>query len=72
MKEGTGQGIKFPPTGGSVHDMYLFLYKQASVATAASHTAEISGLKQSLERAEEELGRVKKQMEDNQGMLKPY
>ena len=29
-------------------------------------------LEQSLERAEEELGRVKKQLEDKQGMLKPY
>ena len=37
----------------------------------ASHTAEVSGLKQSLERAEEELGRVKKQLEDKQGMSKP-
>ena len=32
---------------------------------------ELSGLKQSLERAEEELGRVKKQLEDKQGMSKP-
>ena len=47
-------------------------YKQASVATAASHTAEVPRLNQSLERAEEELGRVKKQLEDNQGMTKPY
>ena len=37
----------------------------------ASHTAEVSGLKQRPERAEEELGRVKKQLEDKQGMLKP-
>ena len=36
----------------------------------AAHNAEVSGLKQSLERAEEELGRVKKQLEDKQGMLK--
>ena len=43
-------------------------YKQASVVIAASHTTEVSGLKQSLERTEEELGRVKKQLEDNQGM----
>ena len=71
MKERTGQRIKFPFAGDSVDDIYLFLYKQASVATAASHTAEVSGLKQSLERAEEELGRVKKQLEDNQGMSKP-
>ncbi|KAM3387240.1 hypothetical protein ACQJBY_010213 [Aegilops geniculata] len=34
---------------------------------ATSHSAEVSKLKQSLERAEEELGRVKKQLEDKQG-----
>ena len=45
-------------------------YKQVSVATAASHTAEVSRLKQSLDRAGEELGRVKKKVEDNQGMQK--
>ena len=33
-----------------------------------SHSVEDSKLKQSLERAEEELGRVKKQLEDKQGM----
>ena len=38
--------------------------------TAASHTAEVSGMKQSLERAKEELGQVKKQLKDNQGMQK--
>ena len=38
----------------------------------ASHTVEVSGLKQGLERAEEELGRVKKQLEDKQGMSKPF
>ena len=54
-----------------MHDIYLLLYKQASAATAASHTAEVSRLKQILERAGEELGRVKKQLEDNQGMSKP-
>ena len=42
--------------------------KQASLLAATSHAAEVSGLKQSLERTEEELGRVKKQLEDNQGM----
>jgi len=46
-------------------------HKQASVVTAASHTAEVSRLKQSLEQAEEELGQVKKQLKDNQGMQKP-
>ena len=36
----------------------------------ADHQAEVSELKQSLERAEEELGCVRKQLEDKQGMLK--
>ena len=35
-----------------------------------AHNAEVSKLKQSLERADEELGRVKKQLEDKQGILK--
>ena len=42
--------------------------KQASLLAAAARTAEVSGLKQKLERAEEELGLVKKQLEDSQGM----
>ena len=50
--------------------IYFFM-NRAFAATASSHTEEVSGLKQSLERAEEELGRVKKQLEDNQGMQKP-
>ena len=45
-----------------------YVNKQASLLAATSHAAEVSGLKQSLERAEEELGRVKKQLEDKQGM----
>ena len=36
----------------------------------AAHNAEVSELKQSLEWAEEELGRVKEQLEDKQGMFK--
>ena len=42
--------------------------KQASLLAATSHAAEGSGLKQSLDQTKEELGRVKKQLEDNQGM----
>ena len=42
--------------------------KQASLLAATSHTAKVSGLKQSLERAKEELDHVKKKLEDNQGM----
>ena len=45
-----------------------YVNKQASLLAATSHTTEVSGLKQRLERAEEELGLVKKQLEDNQGM----
>ena len=36
-----------------------------------SHSAEVSKLKQSLEQADEELGRVKKQLEGKQGMQWP-
>ena len=42
--------------------------KQASLLAATAHTAEVSGLKQNLERAEKELGLMKKQLEDSQGM----
>ena len=45
--------------------------QQASVATAASQAAEVSKLRHSLERAEGELGQVKKQLEGNKGMQKP-
>ena len=41
---------------------------QASLLTSTAHTAEDPGLRQRLERAEKELGQVKKQLEDNQGM----
>ena len=42
--------------------------KQTLPLAAAAHTAEVSGLKQNLERAEEELGLMKKQLEDSQDM----
>ena len=48
--------------------LHVYVNKQASLLAATSHAAEVSGLKQSLERTEEELGRVKKQLEDKQGM----
>ena len=53
---------------GDILIYYYVLSKQASLLTTTSHTTEVSGLKQKLERAEEELGRVKKQLEDDQGM----
>ena len=42
--------------------------EQASLRAATTQTAEVSGLKQKLERVEEELGRVKKQLQDSEGM----
>ena len=42
--------------------------KQASLRAATAQTTEVSGQKRKLERAEEELGLVKKQLEDSQGM----
>ena len=42
--------------------------KQVSLQAATAHAVEVSRLKQKLERAEEELGHVKKQLEDSQGM----
>ena len=39
--------------------------KQASLLVAAMVTTEVSGLRQSLGRAEEELGLVKRQLKEN-------
>ena len=41
--------------------------KQASLLATAAATVEVSGLRQSLGRAEEELGLVKRQLEENKG-----
>ena len=41
--------------------------KQASLLAAVALTAEVSGLKRNLGRAEEELGLVKRQLEENKG-----
>ena len=40
---------------------------QAALLTSAALTAEVSSLKQSLERSENELGLAKKQLEDKEG-----
>ena len=45
-----------------------YVNKLASLLAAAAHTAEVSRLKQDLERAEKELGLVKKQLEYSKGM----
>ena len=42
--------------------------KQVSLQAATAHAAEVSGLKRKLELAEEELGLMKKQLEDSQDM----
>ena len=40
---------------------------QASLLASATLTTEVDTLKQSLEQSEKELGRAKKQLEDNEG-----
>ena len=40
---------------------------QASLLTSATLTMEVNALKQGLERSENDLGRVKKQLEDKEG-----
>ena len=42
--------------------------KQVSLQATTAHAAEVSGLKRKLEGAKEELGLVKKQLEDILGM----
>ena len=48
--------------------MCIYTNKQASLLAVTSHTAEVSVLKQKLERAEGELGQARKQLEEQQGM----
>ena len=43
------------------------MYVQASLLAAAAHTAEVSALKQDLERSKNELGLTKRQLEENKG-----
>ena len=45
-----------------------YVNKQASLLAATSHAAEVSGLKQRLEQAENELGLVRRQLQEKQGM----
>ena len=40
---------------------------QASLLASAALTAEVDTLKQNLEQSKQELGRAKKQLEDNEG-----
>jgi hypothetical protein len=44
------------------------MYAQALLLAAASHAAEVSGLNRRLAEAEEELGQVKRQLQEKQGM----
>ena len=46
---------------------YVNMGLQAALLTSAALTAEVTALKQSLERSESELGRAKKQLEDKEG-----
>ena len=45
------------------------MYVQASLLAAAARTAEVSALKQDLERSENELGLTKRQLEERKGKL---
>ena len=45
----------------------VYVNRQALLLTAAACTAEVSGLRQDLGQAEEELGLVKRQLEENKG-----
>ena len=45
----------------------VYVYVQASLLAAAACTAEVSALKQDLERSEEELGLTKRQLKENKG-----
>ena len=51
--------------------IYVYVNKQASMLAVTSHSAGVAELKQRLEQADEELGRVKRQLEDRQGMQWP-
>ena len=44
-----------------------YVNKQASLLAAAARTVEVSGLKQDLERSEEEHGLAKRQLEESKG-----
>ena len=45
----------------------VYVNKQVSLLAAAARTAEVSGLRRDLERAEGELGLAKRQLEENKG-----
>ena len=45
----------------------VYVNKQALLLTAAAHTTEVAGLRQDLGQAEEELGLMKRQLEENKG-----
>ena len=45
--------------------------KQALLLTATARMAEVAGLKRELGQAEEELGLVKRQLEENKGKRNP-
>ena len=45
-----------------------FMNKQASLLATTSHTAEVFELTQRLEQAEEELGQVRRQHQEKQGI----
>ena len=47
------------------------MYVQASLLAAATRTAEVSALKQDLERSEDKLGLTKRQLEESKARIYP-
>ena len=45
------------------------MYVQASLLAAAARTAEVSALKQDLKRSKDELGLIKRQLEESKGKI---
>ena len=49
----------------------MYVNKPASLLAAAARTAEVATLKRDLKRSEEELGRMKRQLDENKGTQYP-
>lgn len=63
---------KEKPNGGSTKNrrsltVFVYVNKQALLLNAAARTAEVAGLRRDLGQVEEELGLVKRQLEENKG-----
>ena len=59
--------IDISPEAIEENRAYVYVNKEASLLATAACTAEVSGLKRDLGWAEEELGLMKRQLEENKG-----